>query len=88
MQMITIDKLTLQSCGLSEDEGRKLARLLAEDLALVTLPAGCAPDMASVSVNVTQTFHFLVIKVDAVSEPHIAGHPFVVFEIIDRSSTK
>jgi hypothetical protein len=53
--MITIDKLTLQSCGLSEDEGRKLARLLAEDLALVTLPAGCSSDTASVSVNVTQT---------------------------------
>jgi hypothetical protein len=52
--MITIDKLTLQLSGLSEEEGRKLARLLAEDLAVVTLPGGCSPDTASVSVNVTQ----------------------------------
>jgi len=51
--MITIDKLTLQLSGLSEEEGRKLARLLAEDLAVVTLPGGCSPDTVSVSVNVT-----------------------------------
>jgi len=54
LEMITIDKLTLQLSCLSEEEGRKLARLVAEDLAMVTVPAGCAPDMASVSVNVTQ----------------------------------
>jgi hypothetical protein len=51
--MITIDKLTLQLSGLSEEEGRKLARLLAEDLAVVTLPEGCSPDTTNVNVNVT-----------------------------------
>jgi hypothetical protein len=53
--MITIDRLTMQLSGLSEEEGRKLARLVAEDLAMVTLPAGCSPDTANVSVNVPQT---------------------------------
>lgn len=50
--MISIDKLTLQLSGLSEEDGRKLAGLLAEDLAVVTLPEGCSPNAASVSVNV------------------------------------
>lgn len=53
--MITIDKLSLQVSGLSEEEGRKLARLLAEDLAIVTLPQGCSTDVGRVSVNITQT---------------------------------
>jgi hypothetical protein len=53
--MITIDKLTLQLSCLSEEEGRRLAQLIAEDLAMVTLPAGCSSDMANVSVNVPQT---------------------------------
>lgn len=52
--MITIDKLTLQLSGISEEEGRKLARELAEDLAMVTLPQGCSENAQSVSVNVTQ----------------------------------
>lgn len=50
--MITVDKLSLQLSGLSEAEGRKLARLLAEDLAMVTLPAGCSADTESVQVNI------------------------------------
>lgn len=53
--MITIDKLSLQLSGLSEEEGRKLARLLAEDLAIVSLPQGCSADVGGVSVNITQT---------------------------------
>lgn len=52
--MITIDKLSLQVCGLSEEEGRKLARLVAEDLALVSLPPGCPESVDGVGVNVTQ----------------------------------
>lgn len=52
--MITIDKLTLQLSGISEEEGRKLARELAEDLAMVTLPRGCSESAHGVSVNVTQ----------------------------------
>jgi hypothetical protein len=50
--MITVDKLSLQLSGLSEAEGRKLARLLAEDLAIATLPAGCSADTDSVQVNI------------------------------------
>ena len=53
--MITIDKLTLQLSCVSEEEGRRLARLIAENLAMVTVPAGCAPDTPNVNVNVTQT---------------------------------
>lgn len=52
--MITIDKLTLQLSGISEEEGRKLARELAEDLAIVTLPQGCSESAESVSVNIAQ----------------------------------
>lgn len=52
--MITIDKLTLQLSGISEEEGHKLARELAEDLAIVTLPQGCSENAESVSVNVPQ----------------------------------
>lgn len=53
--MITIDKLTLQLSGISEEDGRKLARELAEDLAIVTLPQGCSESAESLSVNVNQT---------------------------------
>lgn len=53
--MITIDKLTLQLSGLCEDDGRKLARLLAEDLAIVTVPANCCPDIHSMNVNITRS---------------------------------
>ncbi len=53
--MITIDKLALQLSGISEEEGRKLARLLAEDLAIATLPAGCSSDTQSINVNITRT---------------------------------
>jgi hypothetical protein len=52
--MITIDKLTLQLSGISEEEGRRLARELAEDLAIVTLPQGCSENAESVSVNIPQ----------------------------------
>jgi hypothetical protein len=52
--MITIDKLTLQLSGISKEEGRKLARELAEDLAMVTLPQGCSESAESVSVNIKQ----------------------------------
>jgi hypothetical protein len=53
--MITIDKLTLQLSGFCEEDGRKLARLVAEDLALVTLPADCSWDAGSMSVSIVQT---------------------------------
>ena len=53
--MITIDKLTLLLSGLGEEDGRSLARLIAEDLAMVTLPAGCPGDTGSMSVSVTLT---------------------------------
>lgn len=52
--MISIDKLTLQLWGVSEEQGRKLARELAEDLAMVTLPQGCSESAENVSVNITQ----------------------------------
>jgi len=51
--MITVDRLSLQLSGLSEEEGRKLVRMLAEDLEMVTLPANGSEAMASVSVNIT-----------------------------------
>lgn len=38
--MMVIDKLTLQLSGLSEEDGRALAQLLAQDLALTSLPHG------------------------------------------------
>lgn len=53
--MITIDKLTLQLSGISEEEGRKFARELAGDLAIVMLPQGCSENAESVSVSVNQT---------------------------------
>jgi len=52
--MITIDRLSLQLSALSEEEGRNLARLLAEELAIVSLPAGHL-DVQSVSVNIPQS---------------------------------
>lgn len=52
--MITIDKLSLQLSGLSEEESRRLARLLADDLAVISLPAGCSTDLEGVNVNITQ----------------------------------
>jgi hypothetical protein len=51
--MITIDKLSLQLSGFSQEEGLNLARILAQDLALVTLPEGVAPDLRSLSVSAT-----------------------------------
>ncbi len=51
--MITIERLSLQLSGLSEDQGRKLARMLAEDLAIVTLPPNGPEEAKSVSVNIT-----------------------------------
>jgi hypothetical protein len=52
--MITIDKLTVQLPGISEEEGWKLARELAEELAMVALPQGCSESAESVGVNITQ----------------------------------
>lgn len=54
MEMITIDKLSLQLSALSEEEGRKLAELLAEELAIVSLPAGCS-HVPTVGVNVLRS---------------------------------
>jgi hypothetical protein len=53
--MISIDRLTFQVSGLSGDQGRKLAQMVGQDLALVSPPAGCSASLDRMSVDVTPT---------------------------------
>jgi hypothetical protein len=51
MSDIHIDRLTLKLSGLSESEGRRLAMLIAEGLAGVTLPEGVPPRTESIRLD-------------------------------------
>lgn len=51
MSDIHIDRLSLKLSGLTEDQGRRLAQLVAEGLAGVTLPDGVPPRTESIRLD-------------------------------------